>query len=134
MLETARNVAIIMLLALVVAVVPGGDAAAEAILVALSMAFLAAIAWFVARLYRDQQLTLATMPDSRRAILFGARRRDLPADRRLRGVPLLGRRDPGLDRPHGGGGRRDLPHLARREHLLARLRLRFARDPRAASS
>lgn len=71
MLETARNVAIIMLLALIVAVVPGGDAAAEAILVALSMAFLAAIAWFVARLYRDQQLTLATMPDSRRAILFG---------------------------------------------------------------
>ena len=63
MLQTARNVAIIMLLALIVAVVPGGDAAAEAILVALSMAFLAAIAWFVARLYRDQQLTLATMPD-----------------------------------------------------------------------
>ncbi len=36
------------------------------------MAFLAAIAWFVYRLYRDQQMTLATMPDGRRAILFGA--------------------------------------------------------------
>ena len=48
MLQTARNVAIILLLALVVAVVPGGDAAAEAILVAMSMAFLAAIAWFCA--------------------------------------------------------------------------------------
>ena len=72
MLQTARNVAIILLLALVVAVVPGGDAAAEAILVALSMAFLAAIAFFVARFYRDQEMTLATMPDGRRAILFGA--------------------------------------------------------------
>ena len=72
MLETARNVAIIMLLALVVAVVPGGDAAAEAVLVALSMAFLAAIAWFCARFYREQSLTLATMSDGRRAILFGS--------------------------------------------------------------
>ena len=72
MVQTARNVAIIMALALVVAVVPGGDAAAEAILVALSMAFLAAIAWFCARLYREQNLTLATMSDGRRAILFGA--------------------------------------------------------------
>lgn len=72
MLQTARNVAIILFLALIVAVVPGGDAAAEAILVALSMAFLAAIAWFCARLYRDQSMTLDAMPDSRRAILFGS--------------------------------------------------------------
>jgi hypothetical protein len=70
--QTARNVAIILFLALIVAVVPGGDAAAEAILVALSMAFLAAIAWFCARLYRDQSMTLDGMPDSRRAILFGS--------------------------------------------------------------
>jgi hypothetical protein len=36
------------------------------------MAFLAAIAWFAFRLYHDQSLTLATMTDGRRAILFGA--------------------------------------------------------------
>ena len=36
-MQTARNVAIVMLLALVVAVVPGGDAAADTILVAISM-------------------------------------------------------------------------------------------------
>jgi hypothetical protein len=72
MVQTIRNVAIIMLLALVVAFVPGGDAAADTILVALSMVFLAAIAFAVARLYRDQQLTLSAMQDSRRAILFGA--------------------------------------------------------------
>jgi hypothetical protein len=72
MLQTVRNVAIIMLLALVVAVVPGGDAAAQTILVALSMAFLAAIAFAVARLYQSQQLTLATLSDGRRAVLFGS--------------------------------------------------------------
>lgn len=71
-MQTARNIAIILLLAVVVAVVPGGGDAAETVLVALSMAFLAAIAWFVARLYNEQQLTLATMTDGRRAILFGA--------------------------------------------------------------
>jgi hypothetical protein len=71
-MQTARNVAIILLLAFVIAVVPGGGAAAETILAALSIAFLAAIAWFAFRLYRDQEMTLATMADSRRAILFGA--------------------------------------------------------------
>ena len=71
-MQTARNVAIILLLALAVAAVPGGEATAETILVAISIAFLGAIAWFVYRLYRDQQLTLATMSDGRRAILFGA--------------------------------------------------------------
>jgi len=71
-MQTARNVAIILLLALAVAAVPGGDATAETILVAISIAFLGAIAWFVSRLYRDQQFTLATMSDGRRAILFGA--------------------------------------------------------------
>lgn len=72
MAQTIRNVAIIAALALVVTVVPGGDAAAETILVALSMAFLVAIAFFCFRLYREREMTLATMPDSRRAILFGA--------------------------------------------------------------
>jgi hypothetical protein len=70
--QTIRNVAIIALLALAVTVVPGGGAAAETLLVGISMAFLAAIAWFGFRLYREQQMTLMTIPDGRRAILFGA--------------------------------------------------------------
>jgi hypothetical protein len=36
------------------------------------MAFLATIAWLVYRTYREQQLTLATLTDSRKAGLFGA--------------------------------------------------------------
>lgn len=71
-MQTLRNVAIILALALVVAVVPGGGAAAEAIFVAISIAFLSAIAWAVYRLYVSQQMTLMTIPDGRRAILYGS--------------------------------------------------------------
>jgi len=72
MLQTIRNVAIIALLALGVTVLPGGGAAAQTMLNALGIAFLAAIAWFGYTIYRQQELTLATMPDGRRAVLFGS--------------------------------------------------------------
>src|SRR5919106_4434886 len=70
--QTARNVAIILALAAIVDLVPGGGAAAETILVAISIAFLAVIAWFVYRIYREQEFTLSTLSDGRRALLFGA--------------------------------------------------------------
>jgi hypothetical protein len=71
-MRTARNVAIILLLAAAVDLLPGGGAAAETALVALSMAFCAAIAWFVFRLYNQQEMTLMTLTDGRRALLYGA--------------------------------------------------------------
>lgn len=71
-MKTARNVAIIMLLALVVAFLPGGGNAAETIITALTMALLAGIAWTVYVLSRENQLTLATLTDGRRALLYGA--------------------------------------------------------------
>jgi hypothetical protein len=67
-----RNVAIVMLLALVVAFVPGGGNAANAILAAITMAFLAGIAWALFVFSRENQLTLATLSDGRRALLYGA--------------------------------------------------------------
>jgi len=70
--RTLRNVAIVGLLALVVAFVPSGGNVAEAILTAITMAFLAAIAWAVFVLSRQNQLTLATLSDGRRALLYGA--------------------------------------------------------------
>jgi len=70
--QAARNIAIIALLALAVAALPGGDAAAETVVTAISMAFLAAIAWAVARLYMSQSMTLATLTDGRRGLLYGA--------------------------------------------------------------
>jgi hypothetical protein len=70
--RTLRNVAIVMLLALIVAFVPGGGNAASTIVTALTMAFLAAIAWMLYVVGKQNQLTLATLSDSRRAILYGA--------------------------------------------------------------
>jgi hypothetical protein len=70
--RTLRNVAIVMLLAVVVAFVPAGGNAADTILTAITMGFLAAIAWSLYVLSRQQQLTLATLSDGRRAILYAA--------------------------------------------------------------
>lgn len=61
-----------MLLALGVAYLPGGSNLASAVIAALTMALLAGIAWMVYNLSRENQLTLSTLTDGRRAILYGA--------------------------------------------------------------
>lgn len=71
-MRTARNVAIIMLLALLVAFLPSGDNFADALLTALTMGLLAGISWVVYTVSRERQMTLATLGDSSRAILYGA--------------------------------------------------------------
>lgn len=71
-MRTARNVAIIMALALGVAFVPGGGNAVDTVFTALTMGFLAGIAWMLYTLSRQNQLTLATLSDGRRALFYGA--------------------------------------------------------------
>ncbi len=71
-MRNVRNVAIILLLALVVAFAPNGGNVANAILTALTMGFLAGITWMLYVLSRENQLTLATLGDGRRAIFYGA--------------------------------------------------------------
>lgn len=71
-MRALRNVAVVMLLALVVAFVPAGGNLADALLTAIAMAFLAGIAWFIFVFSRQNQLTLATLSDGRRALLYGA--------------------------------------------------------------
>ena len=71
-MKAARNVAIIMLLALGVAFLPGGGNAVNTVLTAIAMAFLAGITWMLYTLSRQNQLTLATLSDRRRAIFYGA--------------------------------------------------------------
>jgi Sec-independent protein secretion pathway component TatC len=70
--RTARNVAIIMVLALGVAFAPAGGNIVDAIFTALTMGFLAGIAWMLYRLSRQNQLTLATLSDRRRTIFYAA--------------------------------------------------------------
>jgi hypothetical protein len=71
-LRAARNVAIIAALAAVIAFGPGGGKGADTVLTAMTLAFLAALVFFALQIYRDNQLTLATLSDGRRAILYGA--------------------------------------------------------------
>jgi len=72
MAQNVRNIAIILALAAAVDFLPGGGNAAAAVLTALTMIFLAAIAWMLYRVYNEQQLTLSTLSDGRKAGLFGS--------------------------------------------------------------
>jgi hypothetical protein len=71
-MRTVRNVAIIMLLALPIAFTATGGNLAEALLTALSMGILAGLTWMIYIYSRENQLTLATLSDGRRALLYGA--------------------------------------------------------------
>src|SRR4029077_6152216 len=71
-LQNVRNIAIILALAAGVDFLPGGGNAAAAVLTALTMAFFAAIAWLLYRVYNEQQLTISGLSDARKAGLFGA--------------------------------------------------------------
>lgn len=61
-----------MLLAIPVAFTATGGNLAEAMLTALTMALLAGLTWAVYVFSRQNQLTLATLSDGRRALLYGA--------------------------------------------------------------
>ena len=61
-----------MLLALGVAFAPAGGNIVDTVFTALTMAFLAAIAWMLYTLSHQNQLTLATLSDGRRAVFYAA--------------------------------------------------------------
>src|ERR671937_390311 len=67
---TVRDIAIIALLALGVAFVPGGGNAADAAIAVLVITFLAAIGFAARQLYRENRLTIESLPDRERGILY----------------------------------------------------------------
>jgi len=71
-MRTLRNIAIIAALALVVAAVPGGGEAAEAVLTAITITFLATIALAGFQIYRSQRLAIMTLTDQQRLLLCAA--------------------------------------------------------------
>lgn len=72
MLTTVRNVAIIAVLALAITVLPAGGNVVEAIMTALSIAFLAAIGLLAARFWRESGMTRDLMDERQRATLYGS--------------------------------------------------------------
>jgi len=69
---TARNVLIILALAALVMLVPGGGNASAAILQSLLIAMLGAIAWFGVRLYREHRTDIYSLGDRNRGILYAS--------------------------------------------------------------
>lgn len=67
-----RNIAIVLLLALVLTVLPGGSNAATAVLTALSLGFLAAIGLLLARLWKQTSLTRDVMSDRQRMLFYSS--------------------------------------------------------------
>jgi hypothetical protein len=70
-LKTARNIGIVAVVALAVAVLPGGGDTARFVLSALSLAFLAAIGFLGYRLYMEHRFTLWSMTPRHRGMLYG---------------------------------------------------------------
>jgi hypothetical protein len=66
------NIAIIALLALIVAAVPGGGNVADGLVAAITIGFLAMIAFLGYQLYRQNRLTYVSLEDRSRAILLVA--------------------------------------------------------------
>ena len=71
-MRTARNIAIIALLALGVAFLPRGGDFADAVLTAITMGFLAAFAYAIYGFSRENQLTLLSINEPRKGVLYGS--------------------------------------------------------------
>src|SRR5438128_10646845 len=70
--RTARNVAIVALIAAAVFVLPGGGRAANTFEGVLVVAFGAGIAYLGLRLYRENRVALYSLGDRHRSLLYGA--------------------------------------------------------------
>jgi predicted membrane channel-forming protein YqfA (hemolysin III family) len=71
-LATARNIAIVLVLAALVALIPGGGTGASVAIQAVSLAFVATLGWFASVMYRQHRSTLYSLGDRRRALLYVA--------------------------------------------------------------
>ena len=70
--KTARNIAIIALIAAAIFLIPGGDQAATTVGGVLQVAFGLAIAFIALRFYRERRVAIHGLGDRHRALLYGA--------------------------------------------------------------
>ncbi len=71
-MQTAWKFGLIALIALVFVVLPGGGNALDVVLTVLTVAFFAAIALLVARMYRQYRLDIESLDTSIRLALYGS--------------------------------------------------------------
>jgi hypothetical protein len=72
MTTTLRNIIIVLAIAAIVVIVPGGGTGASVLTQAVSLAFLVSLCWFASVMYRQHRITLYSLGDGRRAILYVA--------------------------------------------------------------
>jgi hypothetical protein len=70
--QFAWKFGVVALVALLLVVLPGGGNALDVVLTALTIAFFAAIALLVARMYRQYRLDIETLDSSIRLALYGS--------------------------------------------------------------
>lgn len=71
-MRQVRNWSIVLLIALAIVVLPGGGPTLNVVMTMLSIAFFAAIALGVYRLYHDQRFTLDSLADRQRFVLYAS--------------------------------------------------------------
>jgi len=70
--QFAWKLGVVALIALALVALPGGGAALDIVLTALTIAFFAAIAFLGYRLYRQYRFELDTLQDNQRLVLYGS--------------------------------------------------------------
>lgn len=70
--RTIRNVLIVLVIAALVALIKGGETAAQVGIQAVTLAFLATLVWFASITYRERRVSLYALGDGRRALLYVA--------------------------------------------------------------
>lgn len=70
MTTTLRNVAIVLGIAALIVLIPGGGTGANFAFQAVALAFLTVIAWFAYTMYRQHRMELESLGTNRRAILY----------------------------------------------------------------
>jgi len=68
--KNVRNVVIVLALAALVVLIPGGGDGASTAIQAVSLLFLATLGWFAMIMYRQHRTDLYALGDTRRAILY----------------------------------------------------------------
>ena len=69
---TVRNFAIVLAVAALIVLLPGGGSGAHFALQAVSLLFLGVVGWAGYVTYREQRMTLHSLGDPRRAVLYAA--------------------------------------------------------------
>jgi hypothetical protein len=70
--STVRNILIVLAIAALVALVQGGVTAANVAIQAVTLAFLGTLVWFASLTYRERRVSLYSLGDGRRALLYVA--------------------------------------------------------------